>query len=196
MDAFKRAFPELLKSHPDAEVEFRFGRKGIRSFDTNIARDRFEAVLKRLKSNKKWSSTTEETFEDRLHPAGGRTRVLSDGKVESIRKERVYKQDLAFPSAWADVRVCIAHERPLPPGGDPPVVNTIRKRRWRFVHKGLWAFDLTRSVAERPLDPDDESLEYHGIELELVNRSKPAGYLADYGEVLVKDILGMIGLKD
>lgn len=179
---------------PHGEVEIRLGRLEFGSFNTSIPADHWNVVMKRLRSNKKWTRVSENVFEDSLYPNKTRIRTqLPDRSVSTCTKQNVWTLDVPNPSAWCDLRISFAIEHPLAtPPRDQRASNTVLKRRTRFVHKDLWAFDLTHATYARPLDKDQETPDVYMIEIELLDRSKPATYLADYGISLARDLLSMI----
>lgn len=192
MDAFKERLGSFLPVE-NGEIELRIGRILPKRFDSNVHPDHWNTVLKRLQSNSKWSSVEQSTFTDRLFEDGFRERTFLDGAVDRVQKRKQWKADIPYAGRWADVRACFSLETPVSrvPAGVPQT-NRVTKKRHRFVHKQLWAFDLTHAQYDRPTDRDQESLDAYTIELELIDRSKPAAYLADYGKLLVEDVLSML----
>lgn len=175
--------------HPELEV--RFGRKDSSraQFISQIPFEQWSIVLKRLRSNPKWSSVSTESFVDSVCK-DTRARFRSS-EMKWIIKKRIMVRDI--PMEPMDVRVGLSDEVPFLDNAVPEksTIQNIHKVRHRFVHKDMWAFDLTEATG---YDIDQESPWYF-IELELVPESLtkyPERYVADYGILLIRDILSML----
>jgi hypothetical protein len=182
-----------VKRLKNPELEIRFGQKDARkTFVSEIPHDTWSIVLKRLRSNPKWSSVSSVSFVDSLcKDTGARHRSCED---KWIVKKRIMVRDIPMDSM--DIRVGLSEEVPMPSqdAPDQSIIKNIHKVRHRFVHKDMWAFDLTEATG---YDIDQETPWYY-IELELVPESLskyPDRYVADYGVLLIHDVLSMVRPK-
>lgn len=179
-----------VKHLKNPELEIRFGHKDSSKahFDSTIPFEQWSIVLKRLRSNPKWSSVSTTSFVDSVCKETRARYRSSEGKW--ITKKRIMVRDI--PMEPMDVRVGLSDEVPfLENVPEKSTVQNVHKIRHRFVHKDIWAFDLTEATG---YDIDQESPWYF-IELELVPESLsryPAKYVADYGILLIRDILSMV----
>jgi len=179
-------FPDV-KRLANPELEIRIGYKDDMTFKSEISYDVWSIVLKRLQSNPKWSSVSTTSFVDSLCKDTGVRYRSSESSW--IQKKRIMVRDI--PMSPMCVRVALSDESPINPEGHAVIVKNIHKKRHRFVHKDMWAFDLTEATGH---DIDQETPWYY-IELELVPGALskyPETYVADYGILLIRDILSMM----
>jgi hypothetical protein len=188
------SFVSVALADPAIELEIRIGKIAFGQFRTDVPSDAWERVKGRLESYPKWSSTDTVTFVDeRMNNV--RRRTFSDGRVEIIQKERMAVHDVPVPNRPMDLRVSLAREKAVTIGGpsDPRVTATETKKRYRYVHKGIWAFELTEIQGTK--DIDSECATRYQIEIEFCPSGAhkyPCKYLADYGKLLADDVLAMI----
>lgn len=175
-----------------AEVEIRLGHIVSDRFRACVSPGDWNKVLNRLRTNSKWTRVECQRFTDEYYADGCRKRIHADG-VSCCKKQRVRAIDLR--DERVDVRLCLSEETPftLPCNGKPPS-RRLFKTRHRFVHKDLWSFELTEVTHERPPDMDCETLVEYQIEIELLQTrpTKGAKYAADYGALLVRDLMRML----
>ena len=124
--------------NPEIEVEARI---------KDVSQLGFETVLRNLASNKGWSNTPKErTTLDLIHASGVRETHDDAQKVSFMRKERHEQFNCECGTSGYEVRFAVASETEERIGfQDSSEVSTWRyKQRIHFVHKGLFAFDLTK----------------------------------------------------
>ena len=124
--------------NPGIEVEARI---------KDVSQLGFETVLRNLASNKGWSNTPKErTTLDLIHASGVRETHDDAQKVSFMRKERHEQFNCECGTSGYEVRFAVASETEDRLGfQDTSEVSTWRyKQRIQFVHKGLFAFDLTK----------------------------------------------------
>ena len=124
--------------NPGIEVEARI---------KDVSQLGFETVLRNLASNKGWSNTPKErTTLDLIHASGVRETHDDAQKVSFMRKERHEQFNCECGTSGYEVRFAVASETEERIGfQDSSEVSTWRyKQRIQFVHKGLFAFDLTK----------------------------------------------------
>ena len=124
--------------NPGIEVEARI---------KDVSQLGFETVLRNLASNKGWSNTPKErTTLDLIHASGVRETHDDAQKVSFMRKERHEQFNCECGTSGYEVRFAVASETEERVGfQDTSEVSTWRyKQRIQFVHKGLFAFDLTK----------------------------------------------------
>ena len=102
--------------------------------------------MKSLRSNRGWSNApSEERTCDLLRASGVRETRDAAGRISYDRKERHASHLAACGTSGYEVRFAVASETQVSGVGDDSEVALWRlKRRTRFVHKGMFAFDLTR----------------------------------------------------
>lgn len=176
-----------------AEVELRFGKLCNGRFMTDVGEASFEKVLGRLRTNPKWTATETLHLTDERLRGGVRRRSGIHGVVHCCKKDKIAVHDVKTDSSPLDYRMCLSSEKPVADSPKAQPTHTVKKMRYRFVHKDLWAFELTKNTYDRPPDVDSESLVEHQIEIELVSRpAKGSRYAAEYGLLLAQDVLKML----
>lgn len=181
---------------PTMELEIRVGKIAFGRFRTDISESAWTLVKRRLESYQKWSHTETQSFvDDHFNEGHLRRRTFLDGRIEVIRKERIVVHDVPMSDRSMDLRVSLSREHPVIDELSALPSRKEAKTRHRFVHKDIWAFELT--VIDGPRDIDSESSNQHQIEIEFLPsagaRKYPCKYLADYGKLLAQDVLEMIG---
>ena len=166
---FKPIF-DANKGKKHVEFEIRFGQINNDMFVTNVGKDRFEKVMKAMKSYNGWEDVVESSTSVYYR---GESRMSIDDATEeatNVKKSKVAKIDHRIPDEPLDVRFCASIEQPIEPSDDE-VMDYVRcKKRISFVRKNL-SIDMT-VVTGQPDDLDDEEEETYEIELEIVDPSK------------------------
>ena len=166
---FKPIF-DANKGKKHVEFEIRFGQINNDMFVTNVGKDRFEKVMKAMKSYSGWEDVVESSTSVYYR---GESRMSIDDDTEeatNVKKSKVAKIDHRIPDEPLDVRFCASIEQPIEPSDDE-VMDYVRcKKRISFVRKNL-SIDMT-VVTGQPDDLDDEEEETYEIELEIVDPSK------------------------
>lgn len=164
-------FSEMIQSYKDTqyiEIEFRIGKMNRDIFDTNVGRDTFEKVLRRLNKYTGWESVT-VTDDDVYYWDNGIRCVYNDmaDSTVAVKKTKVTKKDVAGKSM--DVRLGISKEVPVSqPSTD--ATRHVQRHRTSFVRKNV-SIDLTE-VHGDTRDIDNENLVTYQIEIEIINPSK------------------------
>jgi hypothetical protein len=178
---------------PSIELEIRIGKIAFGHFRTDISSDAWHRVKERLESYPKWSKVETESFVDERF-RDVRRRTFSDGRIETIQKERVSIHDIPVPDKSMDLRISLAREHRIATvDSSSRVISKETKKRHRFVHKEIWAFELTE--IEGTKDIDSECANRYQIEIEFRPsgaQKYPCRYLADYGKLLAEDVLSMM----
>ena len=178
---------------PTMELEIRIGKITFGRFCTDVSASAWNLVKRRLESCKKWSRTETQSFVDEHFEGHRRCRTFSDGRVENVRKERIVVHDVPITNRPMDLRVSLSREHRIDEPCTVPSSRKEAKTRHRFVHKDIWAFELTE--VDGPRDIDSESSKQYQIEIEFLPsgaRKYPCKYLADYGKLLAEDVLAML----
>ena len=159
------------KSKPNTEIEFRFGRRSGKGFDTNVGAETFEKVLQALQKyqgweNKKHTNSTVYYFE-------GAKRLTVDEKTDEQVghiKKRVAVDDFQVDDAPFDVRLGVSTEEPFEYDGEETSTEQKAKERWSFVRKNL-SIDMT-IIKGNPDDKDAEDDTSYQIEMEIIDPSQ------------------------
>jgi len=188
------SFVNVALADPAVELEIRIGKISFGQFRTDIPSTLWDRIKSRLESYPKWSSKDTETFVDERLDAV-RRRTFSDGRTEVIRKERIAIRDVPMQTSPMDLRISLAREHRISTiEGSSKVTSRESKKRYRYVHKGIWAFELTE--IEGTKDIDSECSKRYQVEIEFRPSGAhkyPCRYLADYGKLLAEDVLSMMG---
>lgn len=164
----------IINSHKDQEnieIEFRFGRKSQRNFDTNVGRDTFQKLLTALEAYNGWEAKKHTSATVYYFDGGKRLTVdeESDEQVGCI-KRRVKVDDFALEGHPFDIRLGISTEEPFEYDGEETSNEQKTKERWSFVRKNL-SIDLSMIKGD-PEDKDcDEDTSYQ-VEMEIVEPGK------------------------
>jgi len=156
------------KDKDNIEVEFRFGRKASKGFDTNVGQDVFKKLLVALNAYKGWEETKHTSAT--VYYFGGNKRLTVDEESEEQVgqiKTRVKVDDFSLEGHPLDIRLGISKEVPFEYDGEETSTEQKTKERWSFVRKNL-SIDLTM-VKGDPEDKDcDEDTSYQ-VEMEIVD---------------------------
>lgn len=162
-------------NHDNIEVEFRIGKINSTFFDTNVGKDVYEKVLRRLRQFTGWDDVV-ETNTSVYYKGTKRITVNDDNDDEDpikIHKRAISKKNFKFDSQYPfDVRMAISTEVPLQVDedeeGEDEIMDFSRtKSRVSFVRKNL-SIDVTQVTGE-PDDMDREEETSYEIELEIIN---------------------------
>jgi hypothetical protein len=149
------------------EIEIRFGKLNRDIFDTNVGKQNFEKVKRRLLKYKGWESVT--LSEDEVYYWDGIRCIYkeSDGSQIVQRKHKIFKNDFkSFPS---DFRIAFSQEIPATQP-DEDAKRSVTRKRTSFIRKNL-SIDLTE-VHGSPEDIDTEETISYQIEMEIIDASK------------------------
>jgi hypothetical protein len=172
---------EFVKPHlhkPHIEIEFRLGKKNKNGnyFDTNVGKENYEKLYRRLSKYPSWDSVT-HTEHSLFYGTRPGLRVTFDEKIDEqvscITKHNLGNFDQILKDQMFDVRVSASLENPATYDQEKDMFTHERKRkRTSFVRKGL-SIDL--SIVENS-DKDSENQLVYQAELEIV---EPASELND-----------------
>lgn len=164
----------IITSHKDKEnieIEFRFGRKASKGFDTNVGQETFKKFLIALEAYKGWESSKHTSAT--VYYFSGNKRVTVDEESEEQMgqiKTRVKVDDFSLEGHPLDIRLGISKEVPFEYDGDETSTKQKTKERWSFVRKNL-SIDLT-IIKGDPDDKDcDEDTSYQ-VEMEIIEPGK------------------------
>ena len=157
--------PHLHKNH--LEIEFRLGKKNGNYFDTNVGKENFEKVHRRLSRYPHWDSVTTQKSTVFYGSRKGLRVVYDEEKDEQVScicKYNFGNLDQILKDHPLDVRISVSIENPATYDTDKDVFTHERKRqRTSFVRKGL---SIDMSIVETN-DKDSESAHTYQIELEI-----------------------------
>lgn len=166
---FKLFEPVIRKYSSGKEIEIRFGKVNRKTFDTDVTKDVYEKVLRRLHRYKEWEEIVESESTVFHFKNGGRVtydNVLEE-VVESIIKKPVEKINFVLDDKPFDVRLGISDEIPFERDEDEQAVSSKNKKRTSFLRKNL-RIDVT-AITGDPDDLDSEFETQYQIELEFMN---------------------------
>ena len=170
MDAFFDRWSEIIRANAGSgrEIEIRFGKLNRGSFDTNVTKDTYDKVLRRLRKYAGWEHV-EETDTSNFYYDRNR-RVTYDnvkGDIsECVIKQRVLVDDVSLKGELFDVRLGVSTETPCDHVEDEEYTKVRNRKRVSFLRKDL-RIDVT-AVSGDPEDPDSENETEYQIELELL----------------------------
>lgn len=176
MEVIEFIKPHLGKEH--LELEFRLGKKNQNGnyFDTNIGKDYFDKLHRRLSRYPSWESVKVQNASVFYGTRKGLRVIFDDDRDEQIAcvtKHNLGNMDLILKDQPLDVRVSASLEHPAVYDSEKDMFTHERKRRrTSFVRKGL-SIDL--SVVEN-CDKDAENPLVYQAELEIL---EPASDLDD-----------------
>lgn len=174
MDQLFAKFQPLVlkyKNSPNHEIEFRLGKVQHSKFDTNVGKDVYMRVLRRLHKYQGWEST--KVTNDMVYYSPDGRRGISNmdtGDVECMTKKKVEDLNFLIDDRPFDVRLGISTEVPYELKEDEEFEKTKQRTRHSFVRKNL-SIDVSM-VKENPEDMDAESDTTFQIELEIQDPSK------------------------
>jgi hypothetical protein len=150
------------------EIEFRLGKKNGNYFDTNVGKENFEKILRRLSKYPSWESVTQQNAIV-FYGARKGLRVLydedKDEQLSCIAKYKMAHIDQNLPESPYDVRVAVSIENPVAYDPDKDTFVKERKRkRTSFLRKGL---SIDMSIVETD-EKDSENPFMYQVELEIV----------------------------
>lgn len=165
---YKFLLPHLEKNN--LEIEFRLGKKNGSYFDTNIGKERFEKILRRLARYNGWESIKKQNacvFYGRRKGL----RVVYDEVTEEqicVSKFTLVNNDITLKEPL-DVRVAVSIENPsnYDPDKDE-FVKELKRERTSFIRKGL---SIDMSIMEN-YDKDSEETLVYRVELEIIESPK------------------------
>jgi len=174
-DLYNRWEANILKyrDEPSIEIEVRLGKMNRGTFDTNIGKQTFETVLRRLRKFDGWDSVHESqctVYYDQTTSKRVTMNDVTDEMESSVVKKRVLVDDFSLEGFPFDVRLGISTEVPYDRETSSEEENFTRvkkKKRWSFVRKGL-SIDMTEVSGEAEDKDTEEETEYQ-IELEILN---------------------------
>ena len=156
---------------PNTEIEFRFGKMNRGKFDTNVGKETFEKVLRRLRKFALWEIVNEKQTTVYIDPVTSK-RVMMNEKTDEMEsaviKKRVLVNDQHIEGSAYDIRLGISTEVPYDRDADTEenFTRVKNRKRYSFVRKGL-SIDLTEVSGDAD-DMDSESVIDYQIELEII----------------------------
>lgn len=150
------------------EIEFRLGKKNGTYFDTNIGKDNFDKIHRRLSRYPSWESVTQQNAIV-FYGARKGLRVVydedKDEQVSCIAKYKMAHVDQQLQQRPFDVRIAVSIENPVTYDPDKDTfVNERKRRRTSFLRKGL---SIDMSIIESREKDSENPFEYQ-VELEIV----------------------------
>lgn len=171
MDALFARWEPIVEAHkttPHVEIEFRFGRRSGKTFDTNVGQATFAKVIRALEKYQGWES--KKHTNSTIYYFEGSKRLSideeTDDQVGHIKK-RVKVDDFQIPNAPFDVRLGISTEEPFEYDGDEASTEQKTKERWSYVRKNL-SIDMT-IVKGTPDDKDADDDTSYQVEMEIID---------------------------
>ncbi len=158
--------PHLSKNH--LELEFRLGKKNGNYFDTNVGKDNFDKLYRRLMRYPSWESVKHQNATVFYGARKGLRVVYDEDKDEQVScvcKYNAANMDQILKDKPLDVRISVSIENPATYDTERDTFTMERKRkRTSFIRKGL-SIDL--SVVEIG-DKDSENPLSYQVELEII----------------------------
>ena len=158
--------PHLFKNH--LEIEFRLGKKNNRYFDTNIGKENFDKLFRRLSRYPSWDEVKKENTVVYYGSRKGLRVVYDEEKdeqVSCITKYNFSNLDQILENQPLDVRVALSIENPATYDNEKDVfVSERRRQRTSFIRKGL---SIDMSVVETNEKDAENPLSYQ-VELEII----------------------------
>lgn len=165
MDVYSFVKQHLGKNN--LELEFRIGKKNGTYFDTNIGKETFEKVHRRLMRYPSWDSVKHQKAIV-YHGQRKGLRIVYDEDTDEqvvMSKYNVTNLDKNLENQPFDVRVSVSIENPATYDQEKDRFPVIRKRiRTSFVRKGL---SIDMSIVEND-DKDSENQFMYQLELEIL----------------------------
>lgn len=161
------------KTEPHVEIEIRFGKINRGTFDTNVGKETFEKVLRRLRKYSGWEDV-KETLTTAYYDAEKRI-IMNDQTDEmesAVIKRKLVSNDKSYDGFPADVRLGISVEIPYDRDADENenFTRVKKRKRYSFIRKNL-SIDLTE-VSGDVDDKDSEEETTYQIELEIIDVSQ------------------------
>lgn len=160
--------PHLSKNH--LELEFRLGKKNGTYFDTNIGKENFEKMHRRLMRYPSWDAIKQQNATV-FYGARKGLRVVydedRDEQVSCVCKYNAANMDQILKDQPFDVRISVSIENPATYDVDKDTFTMERKRRrTSFIRKGL---SIDMSIVENGGDKDSENPLCYQVELEIID---------------------------
>lgn len=158
----------IIRRSVGHEIEIRLGKMNRGSFDTNLSKETYDKVLRRLHKYKGWENVTESNTTVYQYPSSRRAtwdHVLED-ITESIMKKRIEVNDVSLDDQPFDVRLGISSETPVDHDPDEEATVVRNKHRVSFLRKNL-RIDVTHVTGDAP-DPDCDDENQYQVELEFL----------------------------
>jgi hypothetical protein len=165
MDVYEFIKPHLAKDN--LEIEFRIGKRNGTLFDTNIGKERFEKIHRRLLRYEKWDRILTQNAIVFYGLRKG-LRIVYDEDTDEQRvicKHSIGVLDKHLEEEPFDVRVSVAIETPTLYDPDKDKFPTEKKRkRTSFIRKGL---SIDMSVVQNTEHDSEDEFVYQ-LELEIM----------------------------
>jgi len=165
--------PHVNKSN--IEIEFRLGKKNGNYFDTNVGKEVFDKIYRRLLKYPEWESVKQQRALV-YHGMRKGLRIVYDEDTDVqtvISKYNVANKDIVLQNEPFDARVSVSIENPATYDNEKDRFPIVKKReRTSFLRKGL---SIDMSIVENE-DKDSENPLVYRIEFEIVT---PIGELTD-----------------
>lgn len=163
--------PHLCKNH--LEIEFRLGKKNGNYFDTNIGKDNFEKIYRRLSRYPHWDAVKHQNATVFYGARKGLRVVYDEDKDEQVScvcKYNAANMDQILSDQGLDVRISVSIENPATYDTERDTFTMERKRkRTSFIRKGL---SIDMSIVENSSDDkDSENPLSYQLELEIIEPS-------------------------
>jgi hypothetical protein len=159
--------PHLTKNH--LEIEFRLGKKNGTYFDTNIGKENYEKLYRRLSRYPSWESVNHQNATVFYGSRKGLRVVYDEDKDEQVScicKYNAANMDQILTGQPYDVRISVSIENPATYDAEKDVFISERKRkRTSFIRKGL---SIDMSIVETTGDKDSENPFTYQVELEII----------------------------
>jgi hypothetical protein len=171
-EAFDQIEPifNQFKGRSNTEFEIRLGKKSQKTFDTNVGKDVFDRVLRRLHKYNGWENIKKinETvyYKDDIRVCDNED--TGQSRVEC--KKKLKKHDIKLSDSPFDIRFCVSAETPCEKPEDATFDDMRVKHRTSFIRKNL-SIDMTHVTGD-PDDPDSENADTYEIELEIIDSKK------------------------
>jgi len=154
------------------EIEFRLGKKNGNYFDTNVGKENFEKIHRRLSRYPSWESVTQQNAVVFYGARKGLRVVYDEDKDEQVSCIAKYKMahiDQTLTQRPFDVRVAVSIENPVTYDPEKDTfVKERKRRRTSFLRKGL---SIDMSIVESAEKDSENPFEYQ-VELEIVEPAK------------------------
>jgi hypothetical protein len=175
MNALFSAWEDTIDTHrnqPNVEIEIRLGKVNRGKFDTNVGKQTFEKVLRRLRKFTEWESVKESQSTVYYDTAASKRVVMNDetDEMEScVIKKRLHVNDQVLDGFPVDARLGISSEVPYDREQDTEenFTRVKKRKRYSFVRKGL-SIDLSEVGGDAEDKDSEETTEYQ-IELEILD---------------------------
>jgi hypothetical protein len=175
MNALFSAWEDTIDTHrnqPNVEIEIRLGKVNRGKFDTNVGKQTFEKVLRRLRKFTEWENTKESQSTVYYDTAASKRVVMNDetDEMEScVIKKRLHVNDQVLDGFPVDARLGISSEVPYDREQDTEenFTRVKKRKRYSFVRKGL-SIDLSEVGGDADDKDSEETTEYQ-IELEILD---------------------------